>query len=255
MTLVGWLIAIAVPSWRPRAAGWMLAVAAVAMLLVSAWEMLPGAWRVLGTSPLVLWVGAGVLVVLALRLAARAMSPAGSDLQRSAAIVAIALAIHNIPEGAAPYAAALLSLQGGLVVAFSIGLHNIAEGLAIATPVLAGGGSRARAWWLTVVATAGELLGALIAFSVSSGVSASLAGGLVAFVAGVMITVSLIELLPASLRLLRTSGEIPTAGSVPAQRLAEESGDGRHAGLVRVERDGLAVQRITGDGPADPRVG
>lgn len=221
MTLVGWLVAIAVPSWRPRAAGIMLFVAASAMVLVSLLELLPGAWQALEPVPMLLWLSAGIAVVVLLHVAAHALSFGGSSLQRSAVIVAVALAIHNVPEGAAPYAAALLSLQGGVVVALSIGLHNVAEGLAVATPVLAAGGSRGRALVLTLVATGGEMLGALIAFRVASGVSSSLAGGLIACVAGVMMTVSLLELGPASVRLVRTRGRVLTA--VPAQRTAGPS--------------------------------
>jgi len=214
MTMLGWLIAVSRPSWRPRTSGWMLLLAGAAMLTVSAVELLPGALAS-GLDPVTLaaWFGGGALLVVLLHLAGRAVRTGGSDLQRSALVIAFALAVHNIPEGAAPYAAALISLQGGVVVALSLGLHNVAEGLAVATPVMAGGGTRKRAFWLTLVATGGEVAGAVIAFSLTEGISGAVAGGLVAFVAGVMITVSLLEILPASVRLLR----IETRGTAPRE--------------------------------------
>lgn len=208
-TMLGWLVAVARPSWRPRTAGWMLLAAASAMVLVSVLELLPGAWQSgLGTWPLLLWAAGGAAIVVLLHLAAGALDLGGNGLQRSAVVIAVALALHNVPEGAAPYAAALLSLQGGLVVALGLGLHNIAEGLAVATPVLAGGGTRRRAFWLTLMATIGEAAGAVIAFWLTFTISDSVAGGLIALVAGVMITVSVLELLPAAVRLLRSEGRV-----------------------------------------------
>lgn len=211
MTMLGWLLAVSRPSWRPRTAGWMLLIAALAMLGVSVVELLPSAWQSgLGRLAFAAWVGLGACVVGALHVGARRLRLGGTDLQRSAVIIAVALGIHNVPEGAAPYAAALLSLQGGLVVAVGLGLHNIAEGLAVSTPVLAGGGTRRRAFWLTLIATLGEAGGALIAFALTFSITGTAAGGLIALVAGIMITVSFLELLPAAVRLLGSEGRLFT---------------------------------------------
>ncbi len=144
MTMFGWVTAVIRPSWRPRTSGWMLLVAAVAMLAVSIFELLPAALSAgLGLALVGMWAVAGFFVVLLMRTIAHRLEFGSSALERSAMVIAAAIAIHNIPEGAAPYAAALISLQSGIVTAIGLGLHNIAEGLAIATPVMAGGGPAA----------------------------------------------------------------------------------------------------------------
>lgn len=215
-TMLGWVLSVLRPSWRPRTSGWMLLVAAVAMLGVSLFELLPGAVAAgIGLPAAALWAVAGCALVLLLRTAAHRLEFGGSGLQQSATIIAVAIALHNIPEGAAPYASALISLQSGLITALALGLHNIAEGMAIAIPVMAGGGARSRAFWLVLVATAGEMFGALLAFSMTEGLSQSTAGAMIAFVAGVMITVSLLELLPSALPLIRTGAARPEPDPAP----------------------------------------
>lgn len=204
MTLIGWLLAVIRPAWRPRTSGSLLLAAAAAMILVSTFELLPAAAAAgLDVAEIVRWGVIGAFVVLVIRTLGRRINVGGTDLERSAIIVAVALAIHNIPEGAAPYAATLISVQGGLFTAIALGLHNVAEGLAVATPVMASGGTRRRAFWLTLIATLGEIAGAVIAFRLTGGFSSAVAGGLIAFVAGVMIAVCLLELIPAGWRLWR----------------------------------------------------
>lgn len=215
MTMVGWLVALRGRSWSPRGSGIALVVAASAMLLISVLELLPSSAAAgLPLAAVAIACLAGVGFVLGLNALASRFNLGGSQLGGSAWVIAIALGIHNIPEGAAPYAAALVSVEGGLITAIAIGLHNIPEGLAIATPVIAAGGSAWQAFWLTMVATGGELGGAMLAFAVSAVISDAVAGVLVAVVAGVMITISVRVLLPAAVVLLRSD----TAESVSTSR-------------------------------------
>ena len=194
----------------------MLLVAAVAMFGVSLFELLPGAISAgIGAPAAAAWAVVGCALVLLLRAAAHRLEFAGTGLQQSAMIIAVAIAVHNIPEGAAPYASALISLQSGLITALGLGLHNIAEGMAVAIPVMAGGGARSRAFWLVLVATVGEMGGALLAFTMTAGLSQSTAGGLIAFVAGVMITVSVMELLPSAVPLIRMGAARPEPDPAP----------------------------------------
>lgn len=205
MTLVGWLIALRGRSWSPRGSGIALAIAAAAMLLISVVELLPSSLQA-GLSLLVVVIafGVGAVFVLGMNWLAARFDIGGSALGGSAVVIAIALAVHNIPEGAAPYAAAIVSVQGGIITAIAIGLHNIPEGLAIATPVIAAGGSAWKAFWLTMVATIGEVSGAVLAFGVTAIIDDAVAGLMVAVVAGVMVTISLRVLLPAAMSLLRS---------------------------------------------------
>ncbi len=74
----------------------------------------------------------------------------------------VAIALHNIPEGAVPFAATMISIRAGVITAIAIALHNIPEGMAVSTAVLAMGGTRRRALAYTGVSVLGEVAGALL---------------------------------------------------------------------------------------------
>lgn len=205
-TLLGWGIAASRRTWPPQVFGWTLLLSGLAMLAISSLNLLPNAWDS-GLEPwqVLALVAAGAAVVIALRLAAARLERprGGSSLQRTALIAAVAIGLHNIPEGAAPVGATLVSVQAGVLVALALGLHNIPEGVAISAPVLASGGTRKRALAFTAVATVGEISGAVIAVIFAEALTQTRAGGLLAFVAGIMITLSVLELIPAGLKLIR----------------------------------------------------
>jgi ZIP family zinc transporter len=149
------------------------------------------------------WALAGAVIVVALQSLARLFGLGHNRLSRSATLIAVAIGLHNIPEGAGTVAAALLSVQGGIVTAMAVGLHNILEGIAVAAPVIASGGSRARAFWYTSLATGGEILGAVIALAFAEALTQTRVAALLALVAGLMITLSVVEIAPSGLALLR----------------------------------------------------
>ena len=211
-TMIGWALAASRRSWPPRAFGIAMLVSAVAMVLISGFELLPTALaQGLGAVQVAAWVVLGAMVVVAMHVIAERLELGGSTLGRSALLVAVAIGLHNVPEGAAPLAAALLSWPAGVVTAVAVGLHNIPEGIAVSAPVLASGGSRTRAFWYTAIATVGEISGAVLALLFAGALTDSRTAALLAMVAGIMITLSVVELAPAGLGLLRASA--PTLDS------------------------------------------
>ena len=99
----------------------------------------------------------------------------------------------------------------GLRLAVAIGLHNLPEGLAVALPVLYATKSRGRAFLAALASGLAEPAGALLAFGVLGGrITASLVTGMAALVCGVMCGVSVAELLPTGLSLGRK--EVTAAG-------------------------------------------
>jgi ZIP family zinc transporter len=116
-------------------------------------------------------------------------------IMRTGMMTALALGIHNFPEGFATFVSGLQSPE----IAIAIALHNIPEGLAVAVPVYQASGSRKKAFtWATVsglAEPAGAIVGYLILFPF---LSDSLLGIVFAAVAGVMVFISLDELLPTA---------------------------------------------------------
>lgn len=120
-------------------------------------------------------------------------------LMRTGTVTAIALALHNVPEGFATFVAALQAPEVAIPVVAAIALHNIPEGLAVAVPVRRATGSRAKAFWLATMTGLAEPVGAVLGFVLLAPLlSGAGMGAILAGVAGVMVFVSLDELLPAA---------------------------------------------------------
>ncbi len=124
-----------------------------------------------------------------------------AGVRRSALLFALAIAIHNFPEGIATMAAAFDNAEIAASVALAVAIHNIPEGLAVAVPLLYGTGNRRKAFWLALLSGLSEPLGALIAMLILLPfLTPALLGVLFAVVAGIMVYISFDELLPMAER-------------------------------------------------------
>ena len=125
-------------------------------------------------------------------------------LQRLGLMSALAIAIHNFPEGIATFIGALNDPQMGTGITFAIAIHNIPEGIAVAIPIYYATKSKGKALLLATLSGMSELIGALLCLAVTSifGVEHSGNGPalplILAAVAGIMIYISLDELLPTA---------------------------------------------------------
>jgi ZIP family zinc transporter len=122
-----------------------------------------------------------------------------SRLLKTGLFVALGLGIHNFPEGMATFATSLSDPQLGIVITIAIAFHNIPEGLAVSAPVYAATGSRRKAFWWSFLSGVAEPLGALLAAAVLMPfLNEPILGGLLSVVAGIMVFISIDELLPVS---------------------------------------------------------
>lgn len=120
-------------------------------------------------------------------------------LMRMGLFTALAIAIHNFPEGLATFTAALTDPSLGIAIAVAIAIHNIPEGIAVSIPVFYATGSRKKAFWLSFSSGLAEPVGALIGYLILMPfLSPVVFGVLFAGVAGIMVFISLDELLPAA---------------------------------------------------------
>ncbi|MFT9057267.1 MAG: zinc transporter ZupT [Ethanoligenens sp.] len=120
-------------------------------------------------------------------------------LARVGAVTAVAVTLHNFPEGMATFMAGYADIHIGLPVAVSIALHNIPEGIAVSAPLYYGTGSRWKAFYLSALSGLSEPLGALLAFTVLRPfMSPLLLGVLFAWVAGIMLYLSFAGLIPSA---------------------------------------------------------
>ena len=120
-------------------------------------------------------------------------------LVRMGVLSALAIAIHNFPEGLAVFASALENPHVGVTIAIAISLHNIPEGIAVSVPVYFATGSRRKAFAYSFLSGLAEPAGALVGyFFLLRYLSPSLRGAIFAAVAGIMVFISLDELLPTA---------------------------------------------------------
>ncbi|HSO20518.1 MAG TPA: zinc transporter ZupT [Desulfosarcina sp.] len=127
-------------------------------------------------------------------------------LMRMGLFTALAIGIHNFPEGLATFLSALQDPALGVAIAVAVALHNIPEGISVSVPIFYATGNRRKAFTYSVLSGLAEPVGAGIAYlllllflggdthAIPSQVMGILFGG----VAGIMVYISLDELLPTS---------------------------------------------------------
>ena len=122
-----------------------------------------------------------------------------AKLHRLGLFAAMAIGIHNFPEGLATFVATLHDPNVGLAIAVAIALHNIPEGVSVSVPIYYATGSRRRAFGLSVLSGLAEPAGALIGFVLLRHfLSEAVMGVLFGIVAGIMVFISIDELLPTA---------------------------------------------------------
>ncbi len=122
-------------------------------------------------------------------------------LHRMGVVTALAIAIHNFPEGIATFVSALDSAKVGVAVAVAVAIHNIPEGIAVSVPIYFSTGSRRKAFWYSFASGLAEPLGALCACLLLMPLLTPVVMECTfAVVAGIMVYISLDELLPAAHR-------------------------------------------------------
>ncbi|NLG34459.1 MAG: zinc transporter ZupT [Lentisphaerae bacterium] len=127
-------------------------------------------------------------------------------LMRMGLFTALAIGIHNFPEGLATFLAAMKDPSIGVAIAIAIALHNIPEGISVSVPIFYATGQRKKAFLYSLLSGLAEPIGALLAYGVLRAFACcgdgrfppQLMGILFAGVAGIMVYISVDELLPTS---------------------------------------------------------
>lgn len=120
-------------------------------------------------------------------------------LYRMGLFTALAIAIHNFPEGLATFASALKDTSIGIPIAIAIAIHNVPEGIAVSIPIYYATGSRKKAFFYSFLSGLSEPIGALLGFFIFYWFFNDLIFGILfAAVAGIMVFISLDELLPTA---------------------------------------------------------
>lgn len=120
-------------------------------------------------------------------------------LMRMGVLTALAIAVHNFPEGLATFVSALQAPNVAIPVVAAIAIHNIPEGVAVSVPIYQATGSRRKAFCYSFLSGLAEPLGALVGWLLLMPLLTDAVFGVIfAAVAGIMVFISFDELLPAA---------------------------------------------------------
>jgi ZIP family zinc transporter len=207
-TTIGSLLGILVRKPGPRFMALTLGFSGGVMILVSFVELLAGGIEAVGFGLAHVAFFAGMLGMFLIDflipheyMAERHKTEgrAQETLLKTGLLVALGIGIHNFPEGMATFAATLQDVSLGAAIAVAIAIHNIPEGLAVSAPVYAATGSRSRAFLWSFLSGVAEPAGAVVAaLVVLPFLNATVLGLMLSVVAGIMVFISLDELVPVA---------------------------------------------------------
>lgn len=118
-------------------------------------------------------------------------------LERMGVLMALAIGIHNFPEGLATFTSTLDDVSLGAAIAVAIAIHNIPEGIVTAVPIYYATGNKRKAFWVSAVSGLTEPMGAAIGYLILRPFLNNTVYGIIfGFIAGIMVYISVEELIP-----------------------------------------------------------
>ncbi|WIV12205.1 ZIP family metal transporter [Proteiniborus sp. MB09-C3] len=200
-TGLGGLIALFIVKPSSRFLGILIGITSGIMLSVVAFDLLPESYEIAGLGTEILGILLGVLTVVIIEgfFPANKKNKTSSNSKvhffRTGALLGIAIAIHNLPEGLAIGSGYMFTSKMGITMAIIIALHNFPEGLAMAAPLRLSGSSAFRVVLYTILVGIPTGIGAFIGALLGS-VSNFFIGLCLAFAGGTMLYITCGEMIP-----------------------------------------------------------
>lgn len=188
-----------------------LAFAAGIMTSISILDLLPSSFNylfngyglIIGLFLILIFFFVGVIVFF---LMDKFLTKDVDNLYRVGIFSMIAIVIHNVPEGIITFILSTSDVRLGLFMGLSIALHNIPEGISVMVPIYYGTDNFKKAFLYTLIAGLAEPIGGVIFYLLFKNyINNLLLGFLFSFIAGVMIYLSVTELIPKSLEYKRSN--------------------------------------------------
>ena len=207
-TTIGSVIGLFFKRENSKFMGFVLGLTAGVMVAVSFFELLPSGFEEIGFIKASIAFMAGFLFIFLIDYfipheyigqKERITDKTNKKLLRTGLFVALGIGIHNFPEGMATFYSSLSDIKVGLAIAIAIAIHNIPEGIAVSAPVYSATGSRKKAFLWSFLSGVAEPAGAILtAFVLLPFMSPVLLGYLLSGIAGLMVFISVDELIPVS---------------------------------------------------------
>ncbi len=207
-TTIGSLIGLSVRKPGPKFMGFTLGFSGGVMILISFMELLKDSITTIGFTRAYTGFFLGMIIFFLIDLLIphdyigqhdHGKIDSSSRLMRTGLLVALGICIHNFPEGMATFVGTMENINLGIAIAVAIAIHNIPEGLAVSVPIYAATGNRKKAFLWSFLSGVSEPVGAGIAgLILLPFLTPVLLGWVLAFVAGIMVAISIDELVPVA---------------------------------------------------------
>jgi ZIP family zinc transporter len=207
-TTIGSLIGLAFKRENPRFMSAVLGFTAGVMIGVSFFELLPSGFEEIGFMKASAAFLVGFVFIFLIDYfipheyiaeKEKTSDRSNKKLLRTGLLVALGIGIHNFPEGMATFYSSILDIRIGMSVAIAIAIHNIPEGIAVSAPVYKATGSRGKAFLWSFLSGVVEPIGAILtALVLLPFLNSEILGYMLSGIAGLMVFISIDELLPVS---------------------------------------------------------
>ena len=207
-TTIGSVIGLIFKRENPKFMSFVLGFTAGVMIGVSFFELIPSGLKELGMLKSGIAFLAGFIFIFLIDYfipheyigqKEKISDKTDRKLLRTGLFIALGIGIHNFPEGMATFYSSIANMKIGMAIAVAIAIHNIPEGIAVSAPIYKATGSRSKAFLWSFLSGVVEPVGAILtAFIFLPFLNAQILGYLLSAIAGLMLFISIDELLPVS---------------------------------------------------------
>ncbi|MBM3707219.1 MAG: zinc transporter ZupT [Actinobacteria bacterium] len=207
-TTIGGLIGLTFKKESAKFMSFVLGFTAGVMVGVSFFELLPSGFSEIGFTKASIAFTAGFIFMFLIDYfipheyigqKERINDRTNKRLLRTGLFVALGIGIHNFPEGMATFYSSIVDMKVGIAISVAIAVHNIPEGIAVSAPIYRATGSKGKAFLWSFLSGAAEPVGAVLtALVLLPFLNSEILGYLLAGIAGLMVFISIDELLPVS---------------------------------------------------------
>lgn len=204
-TIIGYFI-IFIKGNKDKIITFSLSFASGVMLTISIIDLIPSSFNYLSNYHLLFRL---LLIIfffilginLSYFISSKVDKENSNSLKKVGIISMLAIVLHNIPEGIITFMVSGVDFNLGIKLAFAISLHNIPEGISIAIPLYYATKKKLKTFFIVLISGFSEIFGAIICYLfLSKFVNNFIIGLVFSLIAGIMITISLRELLPESFK-------------------------------------------------------
>lgn len=186
-----------------------LSFAAGVMICVSLTDLLPNSFNMILSSSntfpkliltlIFMVIGIIISMLIDKYLPSEYENKDNKGLYKIGIISMVAIILHNIPEGIATFITSTNNLSLGITLTIAIALHNIPEGISIAVPIYHSTGNKLKAIMYALLSGMSEVVGSILAYLfLAPFINDHIMAALYAIIAGIMIHISVYELIPGA---------------------------------------------------------